>query len=182
MGTCIECRMEFTPSYKQRGRQKFCSEYCRNKNWTRNNPERVAYHRKKYNISKSNKVCIICDKKIPYGTKNWSLCSEKCRKIKHNLDLKKHRKKAQQIFHKWKLEQGCKICGYNKCPASLDLHHLYGKDFRITAKTFVAMSERTKKEMEKCIIVCKNCHYELHFNKIKKYGGIIEYKKIYRKN
>ncbi len=56
----------------------------------------------------------------------------------------------------------CQICGYNKCPGALDLHHFNGKkDFGIGDKGYTRSWERIKKELDKCILVCANCHREI---------------------
>lgn len=56
----------------------------------------------------------------------------------------------------------CQICGYNKCPAALDLHHINGKkDFGIGDKGYTRSWEIVKKELDKCILVCANCHREI---------------------
>lgn len=56
----------------------------------------------------------------------------------------------------------CQICGYNKYPGALDLHHINGKkDFGIGDKGYTRSWERTKKELDKCILVCANCHREI---------------------
>lgn len=56
----------------------------------------------------------------------------------------------------------CTLCGYNKCVAALVFHHLDGdeKEFRLGAKTL--SWERIKAEADKCILVCANCHAEIH--------------------
>lgn len=56
----------------------------------------------------------------------------------------------------------CQICGYNKYVGALDLHHIKGqKSFSIGDKGYTRSWERTKQELDKCILVCANCHREL---------------------
>ena len=57
----------------------------------------------------------------------------------------------------------CEKCGYNKCIDALEFHHKdpKEKDFNISRKSW--SFERLKKEVEKCILVCSNCHKEIHF-------------------
>lgn len=59
----------------------------------------------------------------------------------------------------------CEICGYNKCINALEFHHLdpSEKDFGISNGNAIAF-EKAKKEVDKCILVCANCHREIHFN------------------
>lgn len=62
----------------------------------------------------------------------------------------------------------CTLCGYNKNLAALEFHHpdpsikehTPGKALRI--KDF----EIARHELEKCIVVCKNCHAELHHSNL----------------
>lgn len=57
----------------------------------------------------------------------------------------------------------CVECGYDRCIRSLDFHHTdpKQKDFSVSNKYFWAW-ERLKKELDKCVLVCKNCHGEIH--------------------
>lgn len=74
------------------------------------------------------------------------------------IDWRK-RKKLELIEYKG---GKCQICGYNKCSGALEFHHLdpMQKDFQISAcsKSF----ETLKQEVDKCILVCANCHREIH--------------------
>lgn len=56
----------------------------------------------------------------------------------------------------------CEKCGYDKCVAALEFHHLdpNEKDFTISGKSW--SFERLKKEVDKCILICSNCHKEIH--------------------
>ena len=57
----------------------------------------------------------------------------------------------------------CEKCGYNKCIISLEFHHLNPeeKDFTISGKT--NSFDKLKNEVDKCILVCRNCHGEIHY-------------------
>ena len=59
----------------------------------------------------------------------------------------------------------CACCGYNKCISALDFHHLDAsrKEFNLSA-AMVAPKAWTKlvEELRKCILLCANCHRELH--------------------
>ncbi|MEK7071994.1 MAG: hypothetical protein AAB969_00315 [Patescibacteria group bacterium] len=58
----------------------------------------------------------------------------------------------------------CIICGYNKCNQVLEFHHFNPKvkDFSISQKGYTRSWEKVKKELDKCILVCANCHREIH--------------------
>lgn len=66
----------------------------------------------------------------------------------------------------------CQICGYNKCNSALEFHHIepHQKDFTISGGT--KSFENLKPEVDKCILVCANCHREIHAGLI----NIREYK------
>lgn len=57
----------------------------------------------------------------------------------------------------------CEKCEYDKCIDALEFHHLdpIEKDFTISGKSW--SFDRLKKEVDKCILVCSNCHKEIHF-------------------
>ena len=61
----------------------------------------------------------------------------------------------------------CEICGYNKSLRALQFHHTnpQEKDFNIGGK--MVLNEELKKELDKCILVCANCHSEIHDNNLR---------------
>jgi uncharacterized protein YerC len=56
----------------------------------------------------------------------------------------------------------CQLCGYNKCVEALEFHHVNPaeKDFSISGKSL--SFNRLKHEVDKCLMVCSNCHSEIH--------------------
>ena len=60
--------------------------------------------------------------------------------------------------------KGCKCerCGYDKNISALEFHHIDSrqKDFSITDTH--RCWEEVKAELDKCILVCANCHREIH--------------------
>ncbi len=69
------------------------------------------------------------------------------------------RKKIELINYKGGC---CEKCGYNKSITALQFHHRdpKEKDFGIGGKSYSI--DRLKKEVDKCILVCANCHAEIH--------------------
>jgi predicted HNH restriction endonuclease len=57
----------------------------------------------------------------------------------------------------------CSKCGYNKCEAALDFHHEGNKEESITILLKNDSKQRILKEIKKCILLCANCHRELHY-------------------
>ena len=58
----------------------------------------------------------------------------------------------------------CVICGYNKCIDALDLHHMNAKEkeFGISSKGLTRAWSSVQKEADKCVLLCANCHREIH--------------------
>ena len=59
----------------------------------------------------------------------------------------------------------CELCGYNKNMAALEFHHKdpNEKDFGIDMRTFSNTKlETLKLELDKCKLLCANCHREIH--------------------
>lgn len=56
----------------------------------------------------------------------------------------------------------CQCCGYDNCIEALEFHHTdpNEKDFGISGKSWAF--EKLKIEVDKCIMVCSNCHKEIH--------------------
>jgi len=78
-------------------------------------------------------------------------------------DQQKERRKAfKQACMVYK-GGACLCCGYNRCQEALEFHHLdpAEKDFVISAATSTKF-ENVQDELDKCILVCANCHREIH--------------------
>ena len=58
----------------------------------------------------------------------------------------------------------CSICGYNKYVGALQFHHLdpNEKDLEWSKFKTRKFDDRFKAELDKCIVVCANCHFEIH--------------------
>lgn len=59
----------------------------------------------------------------------------------------------------------CGICGYNKTLKALEFHHLdpNEKDFTFSKWDKVAKWEKLVDEVKKCVLICANCHREVHY-------------------
>ena len=75
----------------------------------------------------------------------------------------KRRRKIRQMAIEYKGGQ-CESCGYNCCTDALEFHHTNssGKDFSISDKGYTRSWNKVKEELDKCMLLCANCHRELH--------------------
>ena len=73
------------------------------------------------------------------------------------------RKKVRQMAVDYKGGR-CETCGYNRCIDALEFHHndLSKKNFGISEKGYTRSWKEVMKELDNCILICANCHRELH--------------------
>ena len=90
------------------------------------------------------------------------------RKYAHRAEYLKaavdrRRKQIRQMALEYKGGK-CSICAYNRCIKALEFHHLESdkKDFGISSKGYTRSWQRVKEELDKCILLCANCHREAH--------------------
>jgi hypothetical protein len=112
-------------------------------------------------IVKGNQFCPICNchlnKETGYYRKNKGYYSPICKKCNNE---KRKNSKIKAINYKGNC---CVKCGYNKNITALDFHHLNPKEKEITPSRLNGKSwEKLKKEIDKCILLCANCHREEH--------------------
>ena len=71
---------------------------------------------------------------------------------------KRKRIKLVQLFG-----DKCSLCGYNRCSAALEFHHINPeeKDFELSMSNSKSL-EKNIEEAKKCILICANCHREIH--------------------
>ena len=57
----------------------------------------------------------------------------------------------------------CRICGYDRCAAALEFHHLDPevKEFGVAQGGMARSIEHLRAEVRKCILLCSNCHAEV---------------------
>lgn len=80
--------------------------------------------------------------------------------------VKAHRKEVKKRII-YVLGDKCSYCGYNRCNEALEVHHLKPelKDFTF-ADAYNSSWDILSKELEDCVLLCANCHREVHQNLI----------------
>lgn len=58
----------------------------------------------------------------------------------------------------------CQNCSYSRCHDALDFHHRdpKEKEFGISQNGLTRSWDRVRKELDKCVLICANCHREVH--------------------
>lgn len=56
----------------------------------------------------------------------------------------------------------CELCGYNKCIDALEFHHVSEKKLLDNFVRVGALNKKRKEELKNCMLLCANCHREIH--------------------
>lgn len=138
-------------------------------NWCKENPDRKGHSglKKHEDIPeevKGEKVIMRnCDK---HGYTEFILRKDgvyRCKKCASDA-VQKRRRKLKEELVEYKGGK-CEICGYDSCIAALEFHHINPdeKEFGIGTMGVTRSLETLKREADKCILLCCNCHRELHW-------------------
>jgi len=147
-------------------------------------PNTVTYWLNKFKL-KTNHLSFKDKGLIDYGGER---CCPRCDETKLTTEFYKRRGKEgasvyckkctgeQALERQRNLKQmainykggSCQECGYHKYNGALEFHHIdpNEKDFHLSALKSYAFSDKVKTELDKCVLLCANCHREVH-------GGLI---------
>lgn len=64
--------------------------------------------------------------------------------------------------HKYKLQRGCDNCGYRKCAKALEWHHSEDDKLHDPSNAIKRSWRAYQEECSKCVLLCANCHREVH--------------------
>ena len=92
--------------------------------------------------------------------------TENQKKIKYQRTTERQREK-KAVLVKYKGGKCC-VCGYKKCYGGLDFHHVAKKVFALSLKRDCSL-KKLKKEADNTVLVCRNCHAEIHAGMHKEY-------------
>lgn len=199
MRNCSECG-------KETKNPKYCSSKCSAKRNNRERPKRkptgsckscseplvvsLTYCklcRPKHNIlhrrGQETNYCPVCgvlkttdntriNKNLKNGLETY------CKKCLSNIDtIRARRTKQYRVDYKG---GKCEKCGYNKCLAALQFHHRNAaeKEFGIAALNSNSDNPRIKAELDKCILLCANCHFEEHHSQYEFDEKVIKYEEV----
>lgn len=124
-------------------------------------------------INIKEKICPLCGKNfkpIKYGnTRKFCFdCSPTYNKEEgksQNITAIRRALKKQLVKYKG---GKCEICGYDKNIQALQFHHLIPEEKDFTISTSISLNDfdiqKYYQEVDKCILVCANCHAEIHCN------------------
>lgn len=98
----------------------------------------------------------LCKKPLLGRQKRF--CSQEC---KNKYYVHKRRKALKELAVEYKGGR-CFLCGYDKCLEALSFHHEGRKEFGIGARGHTRSWQRVRAELDECILVCNNCHAEIH--------------------
>jgi hypothetical protein len=102
-------------------------------------------------------VCSICNRNYIYSKK-----AGHTKKVCNSCVVNKYKTAFKKKCVEYKGGE-CKICGYKKCLRALSFHHTNPK-----TKEFIISGAHCRKweiirlELDKCILLCENCHLEIH--------------------
>ena len=126
------------------------------------------------NIYKNNisslekvKVCEICGKEFypdefGFSRKYCYNCVPSTKDYTSSQIITIKRRAIKHALIEYKGGKCCR-CGYDKCDRALEFHHINPneKDFSISRSMDKGIN-KLKEEVDKCILVCSNCHAEIH--------------------
>lgn len=158
---CLKCNNPIPSSIVIDGKRRrlFPRNYCLTCSpWGSRNSRKLEIIR-----TDGLKTCTICkvDKELKEFSEGNGPCKP-CYARKHRNERRAY--KAKCVTY---LGGACVRCGYSRCQAALDFHHRdpLQKDYTIGSQSWEDL-EKIKPELDKCDLLCRNCHAEVHFNDI----------------
>lgn len=180
---CLNCGKEIDFEHRY---NKYCSKSCaaevNNKLYPKKKKGNVNKHERKYPEDRVYKeenqnYCVVCGNKLKGNQKKF--CSKYCKTkfysgIKYHTNYSaKQDEEGTKIKYRYILKMGgkCSVCGYDKNLSALTFHHVNPeeKEFTLTSRAFNRTTEETiEKELNKCVLLCQNCHHEIHHPELDK--------------
>lgn len=147
---CSQCGSLFASSKKIDGVKKNLSN--RRKCLTCS-PFKSVEEKKSTQKSEEQKKKDACNK-----TKKWTVSQKEITGVEPTNE----RRRARKAFIIRSVGGKCQNCGYFKLFNNLVFHHLFDKKRDLTTESFGLKLENLFEEINKCVLVCHNCHGEIH--------------------
>jgi hypothetical protein len=162
---CKKCGREFPTAVKIGGvwknisKRVFCLECSP---WGMHNTKDLT--KIKTNTNDTEKECARCHKVFPIT--EFYICSDGARHSWCRDCIVKAIGERRIVRKKMAIEYlggKCQKCGYDRNPAALEFHHRDGSEKEETINKLLRGSfKRVMEELDKCDLLCANCHRELH--------------------
>ncbi len=127
-------------------------------------PRQLIILRRQFSMN-TRTNCIVCGNRLQ-GRKTH-FCSLVCKNRHHQSYEAQQRRGLARKIELVKAAGGrCTICGYNRNLGALAFHHTQSgkKDFALDARSLSNRKHASVlAEVKKCILLCHNCHAELHY-------------------
>jgi hypothetical protein len=134
---------------------------------------RTEEHKRKISESRKGKIYVPLEiqkfRRVEYA-RVYAINRLKEKKEEINKKNKerslKYHKEAKEFINNYKYGKSCERCGYNEHSEILQFHHKNPKDklFRL-AEIGTKKIPIIKAEIEKCILLCPNCHAFIHLKR-----------------
>jgi 5-methylcytosine-specific restriction endonuclease McrA len=121
----------------------------------------TGYNKKYYQSNRNKKLEYVNSKHVPKTTRRKGIVEPKISKLARRRQECKDLKKLCIEYKGGK----CINCGYDKYKAALEFHHTNPKEkeFNIGDKCRGGKTlDSLKPELDKCILLCSNCHRAIH--------------------
>lgn len=154
---CYYCGVKFQAKTLS---SMYCSKKCTHK---------YHYDKKLGKVGIHTKKCRTCEKEFRPNS-SAAFCSDHCKKEEHLKRSKRSYNRIRNEMKQWAIKYKGGKC--SKCEefhiACLQFHHLdpKQKDFTIGESCKINSrinKEIIRKELDKCILICANCHFKLHW-------------------
>jgi hypothetical protein len=98
----------------------------------------------------------------------WYEKNKEAEREKAKIRQSQRRKEFKEWYNNYKSTLKCSKCGFSH-PAALDFHHRDSskKEFTLASAKISVSRERFLKEIEKCDVLCANCHRIHHYEENK---------------
>ncbi len=142
----------------------------------KNYPKNISKEKISENLRKTVKAIVNKASRLKISRPRFPSNKSSKRMPRKLIDKRYYKKNKNKIFEKKMTRRKilkkelvnllggkCKICGYNKSAVALDFHHIKEKDICMTTLLKNNSKKKLLKEAKKCVLLCANCHRELHF-------------------